>query len=187
MGALWLALPVTAIFVPQQKIDGSISIYKKAQTRRTSTKGHPSPRYTRTGHATTRPMTWNVLKGAVFWQGYSHPLMKHKIAHLREKNVAPKEFRELAKEIGTLIAYEAMRDLSVEPKCVSMPTFFCLLFFCCFYKAFRILVYGWIHTCIRPDAHGLQLATSWQLKTRATDPAACVSDASCSTLAKHSF
>jgi uracil phosphoribosyltransferase len=49
--------------------------------------------------------------------------MKHKIAHLRDKNVAPKEFRELAKEIGTLIAYEAMRDLPVDPKYVPMHAF----------------------------------------------------------------
>jgi hypothetical protein len=53
---------------------------------------------------------------AVLWQECSHPLIKHKIAHLRDKNVAPKEFRELAKEIGTLLAYEAMRDLAMEPK-----------------------------------------------------------------------
>jgi uracil phosphoribosyltransferase len=33
------------------------------------------------------------------------------MAFLRDKSVAPKEFRELSKEIATLLAYEAMNDL----------------------------------------------------------------------------
>jgi len=41
----------------------------------------------------------------------SHPLLRHKLTYLRDKSVAPKEFRELSKEIATLLAYEAMSDL----------------------------------------------------------------------------
>jgi hypothetical protein len=41
----------------------------------------------------------------------SHPLLRHKLTFMRDKTVAPKEFRELAKEIATLLAYEAMADL----------------------------------------------------------------------------
>ena len=41
----------------------------------------------------------------------THPLLRHKMAFLRDKSVAPKEFRELSKEIATLLAYEAMADL----------------------------------------------------------------------------
>ena len=41
----------------------------------------------------------------------SHPLLRHKLTYLRDKSVAPKEFRELSKEIATLLAYEAMADL----------------------------------------------------------------------------
>ena len=41
----------------------------------------------------------------------SHPLVRHKITYLRDKSVAPKEFRELSKEIASLLAYEAMSDL----------------------------------------------------------------------------
>ncbi|EKX52742.1 hypothetical protein GUITHDRAFT_84688 [Guillardia theta CCMP2712] len=51
----------------------------------------------------------------------SHPLMRHKLSFLRDKSVKPKEFRELAKEISTLLAYEAMADLPLESMPVSTP------------------------------------------------------------------
>ena len=51
----------------------------------------------------------------------SHPLLRHKLTFLRDKNVAPKEFRELSKEIATLLAYEAMADLPTISRSVSTP------------------------------------------------------------------
>ncbi|MCD6285626.1 MAG: uracil phosphoribosyltransferase [Anaerolineae bacterium] len=50
-----------------------------------------------------------------------HPLVKHKLTLLRDKNTAPKKFRELIREITLLIAYEALRDLEVEPKEIETP------------------------------------------------------------------
>jgi uracil phosphoribosyltransferase len=40
----------------------------------------------------------------------SHPLMQHKLGYLRDKNTHSAEFREIMKEIGRSLAYEAMRD-----------------------------------------------------------------------------
>jgi uracil phosphoribosyltransferase len=39
-----------------------------------------------------------------------HPLLKHKLGYLRDKNTYSNEFRELVKEISRILAYEAMRD-----------------------------------------------------------------------------
>ena len=39
-----------------------------------------------------------------------HPLFKHKLGYLRDKNTNSVEFRRLVAEISTLLAYEAMRD-----------------------------------------------------------------------------
>ncbi|MFZ3228983.1 MAG: uracil phosphoribosyltransferase [Pseudobdellovibrio sp.] len=39
-----------------------------------------------------------------------HPLFKHKLGYLRDKNTNSSEFRRLTAEISTLLAYEAMRD-----------------------------------------------------------------------------
>lgn len=39
-----------------------------------------------------------------------HPLLKHKLGYLRDKNTHSTEFRELMKEISRILAYEVMRD-----------------------------------------------------------------------------
>lgn len=41
----------------------------------------------------------------------SHPLVRHKLGLLREHNISTKDFRELASEVGMLLAYEAARTL----------------------------------------------------------------------------
>lgn len=41
----------------------------------------------------------------------THPLVAHKLALLRDKNCDPKQFRELIREIATLLTYEATRDM----------------------------------------------------------------------------
>ena len=38
-----------------------------------------------------------------------HPLVKHKLGYLRDKNTHSHEFRELVKELSRILAYEAMR------------------------------------------------------------------------------
>ncbi|SHF33670.1 uracil phosphoribosyltransferase [Marinitoga hydrogenitolerans DSM 16785] len=40
-----------------------------------------------------------------------HPLIKHKLTIMRNKETGPKEFRELLKEITQLLTYEATRNL----------------------------------------------------------------------------
>ncbi len=50
-----------------------------------------------------------------------HPLVKHKLTLLRDKETDPKKFRELTREITILLAYEATKDLQVEPVEVETP------------------------------------------------------------------
>jgi uracil phosphoribosyltransferase len=45
----------------------------------------------------------------------NHPLVKHKLTILRNKENKPKKFRELIREISILLAYETTRDLALEP------------------------------------------------------------------------
>ncbi|MBR5793032.1 MAG: uracil phosphoribosyltransferase, partial [Anaerotignum sp.] len=40
-----------------------------------------------------------------------HPLLKHKLSILRNKNTGTNEFRIIVEEIAMLIGYEALRDL----------------------------------------------------------------------------
>jgi len=51
----------------------------------------------------------------------SHPLVKHKLTKLRDKETNPKKFRELIREIAILLAYEATLDLKLEPAVVTTP------------------------------------------------------------------
>ena len=46
----------------------------------------------------------------------NHPLIQHKLAILRDKNTRPTEFRKLVSELGTLLCYEATRDLPLVTK-----------------------------------------------------------------------
>ena len=39
-----------------------------------------------------------------------HPLLKHKLGYLRDKNTNSSEFRDLVREISEVLAYEAMKD-----------------------------------------------------------------------------
>ena len=50
-----------------------------------------------------------------------HPLLTHKLAILRKKETATKEFRETLKEISGLMAYEITRDLPVRDITVETP------------------------------------------------------------------
>jgi len=50
-----------------------------------------------------------------------HPLVAHKLTLLRDKRTDPKTFRELIREIATLLTYEATADLPTRPKRVETP------------------------------------------------------------------
>ena len=50
-----------------------------------------------------------------------HPLLKHKISILRDKNTGTNEFRTLVEEIAMLIGYEALRDLELDYVDVETP------------------------------------------------------------------
>jgi uracil phosphoribosyltransferase len=44
----------------------------------------------------------------------SHPLVQHKLTLLREKQRSTKSFRELCRELGSLMCYEVTRDLPLD-------------------------------------------------------------------------
>ncbi|MBI9051907.1 MAG: uracil phosphoribosyltransferase [Anaerolineaceae bacterium] len=50
-----------------------------------------------------------------------HPVVKHKVTMLREKGTQPWLVRMLVKEVSTMIAYEAIQDLSTEAKNIDTP------------------------------------------------------------------
>lgn len=50
-----------------------------------------------------------------------HPLISHKLTVLRDKRTDSPTFRRLADELVTLLAYEATRDVRVEPVDVETP------------------------------------------------------------------
>lgn len=50
-----------------------------------------------------------------------HPLVDHKITVLRDRTTASPQFRQLVDELVTLLAYEATRNIRVEPKTVRTP------------------------------------------------------------------
>ena len=66
----------------------------------------------------------------------THPLIKHKISLLRDKNTGTNEFRKLVEEIAMLEGYEALADLPTEDVEIDTP----------------------IETCITPMIQGRKLA-----------------------------
>ena len=50
-----------------------------------------------------------------------HPLITHKLTVLRDKQTPPPTFRLLVDELMTLLAYEATRDVRVEPFEIRTP------------------------------------------------------------------
>lgn len=51
----------------------------------------------------------------------NHPLVQHKITHMRMVETGSKEFRELVSEVAMLMCYEATRDLPLEEIEIETP------------------------------------------------------------------
>ena len=56
---------------------------------------------------------------------FDHPLIRHKIAVLRDEKTSMKEFRELIEEITTLMTYESLKDVPTVTKEVKTPLEVC--------------------------------------------------------------
>ncbi len=52
---------------------------------------------------------------------FDHPLIQHKLTHIRDVNTGTKEFRELVDEVATLMAYEITRELPLMEVEVETP------------------------------------------------------------------
>ena len=51
----------------------------------------------------------------------SHPLVQHKLTHMRDKTTSTNGFRQLMREIATLLCYEVTRDLSLATIHIETP------------------------------------------------------------------
>ncbi len=51
----------------------------------------------------------------------NHPLITHKLSILRDKNTGAKEFREVTRELTTMMTFEATRDLQIKDVQVTTP------------------------------------------------------------------
>jgi len=47
-----------------------------------------------------------------------HPLIKHKLGLMRQKDISTKDFRDLSSEVARLLTYEATKDLITEKKTI---------------------------------------------------------------------
>lgn len=56
----------------------------------------------------------------------THPLIKHKISRLRDKNTGTNEFRKLVEEIAMLEGFEALKDLPLEDVEIETPIETCM-------------------------------------------------------------
>ena len=52
---------------------------------------------------------------------FDHPLIQHKVTRMRKTNTNVKEFRDLAKEVAMLMAFEATRDLPLKEVEIETP------------------------------------------------------------------
>ncbi len=50
-----------------------------------------------------------------------HPLIRHKLAIIRNKDTDTKQFREIIKELATLMAYESFKDVPTQEIMVETP------------------------------------------------------------------
>lgn len=50
-----------------------------------------------------------------------HPLVQHKLTHMRDKNTSTRDFRELLSEIAMLMGYELTADLPLEKQWIETP------------------------------------------------------------------
>ncbi len=50
-----------------------------------------------------------------------HPLVQHKLTLLRDRETSTRSFRALMSEVGTLLAYECLREAPVSPREVITP------------------------------------------------------------------
>lgn len=50
-----------------------------------------------------------------------HPLIQHKLTHLRDKGTSTKDFRQLLRETALLMGYEITRDMPTEMRRVETP------------------------------------------------------------------
>src|SRR3954471_3540413 len=69
------------------------------------------------GQLRRRPRTLAAMRLLVV----DHPLVSHKLTALRDERTASPEFRRLTEELVTLLAYEATRDVRVEPVRIATP------------------------------------------------------------------
>src|SRR5262245_38718733 len=51
----------------------------------------------------------------------NHPLIKHHLSRLRDRHTPPTEFRQVVQRLAVLLAYEATKDLALQPLEIETP------------------------------------------------------------------
>jgi uracil phosphoribosyltransferase len=51
----------------------------------------------------------------------NHPLIKHHLSRLRDRHTPPAEFRQVVQRLAALLAYEATKDLAIQPIEIETP------------------------------------------------------------------
>jgi len=51
----------------------------------------------------------------------SHPLLLHKLSHLRKKETSSADFRRIINELSSMLAYEVTRDLTTDDQPIETP------------------------------------------------------------------
>src|ERR1051325_9786874 len=51
----------------------------------------------------------------------NHPLIKHHLSRLRDRHTLPAEFRQAVQRLAVLLAYEATKDLAIQPLEIETP------------------------------------------------------------------
>jgi uracil phosphoribosyltransferase len=59
--------------------------------------------------------------GKLHFSQIQHPVLQHKLALLRDKNISSMVFRQIVEEMSQMLAYEATRDLKTSPTMVVTP------------------------------------------------------------------
>jgi uracil phosphoribosyltransferase len=63
----------------------------------------------------------NIIKQMKNITKVTHPLIEHKLAHIRKKDTPAKEFREYLNEISMLMAYEVLKDVNLIGVSIQTP------------------------------------------------------------------
>lgn len=107
-----------AVLIDHNRADGNIAVNRRRCRERESALKCVGGSI-RIGHDSRLPL--NGYPRAMRVIVADHPLVTHKLTVLRDKNTPSPVFRELTRELVTLLAYDATREVRVTPVSIETP------------------------------------------------------------------